>query len=73
MEKKCLLSTSGGDAVFIINDTKSTFQLLVGQKKIIKILSNNKIKVFNDLFIGTNIKQNKYMKMLMLMCLSILI
>ena len=58
-KKKCVLSTSGGDAVFIINDTKSTFQLLLGQKKIIKILLNNKIKVFNDLFIGTNIKQNK--------------
>ena len=27
------------------------------QKKIIKILLNNKIKVFKDLFIGTNIKQ----------------
>ena len=35
-----------------------TFQLLLCQKKIIKILLNNKIKVFNDLFIGTNIKQN---------------
>ena len=32
-----------------------TFQLLLCQKKIIKI--NNKIKVFKDLFIGTNIKQ----------------
>ena len=36
-----------------------TFQLLLCQKKIIKILLNNKIKVFNDLFIGTNIKQKK--------------
>ena len=33
-----------------------TFQLLLCQKKIIKILLNNKIKVFKDLFIGTNIK-----------------
>ena len=33
------------------------FQLLLCQKKIIKILLNNKIKVFNDLFIGMNIKQ----------------
>ena len=32
-----------------------TFQLLLCQKKIIKILLNNKIKDFNDLFIGTNI------------------
>ena len=35
-----------------------TFQLLFCQKKIIKILLNNKIKDFKDLFIGTNIKQN---------------
>ena len=31
---------------------KCTFRLLLGQKKIIKILLNNKIKAFNDLFIG---------------------
>ena len=36
---------------------KCTFQLLLCQKKIIKILLNNKIKDFKDLFIGTNIKQ----------------
>ena len=36
-----------------------TFQLLLCQKKIISILLNNKIKDFNDLFIGTNIKQKK--------------
>ena len=35
------------------------FQLLLCQKKIIKILLNNKIKDFNDLFIGINIKQKK--------------
>ena len=34
-----------------------TFQLLLCQKKIIRILLNNKIKVFNDRFIVTNIKQ----------------
>ena len=38
---------------------KCTFRLLLCQKKIIKILLNNKIKDFNDLFIGTNIKQKK--------------
>ena len=38
---------------------KCTFQLLLCQKKIIKILLNNKIKDFKDLFIGTNIKQKK--------------
>ena len=36
---------------------KCTFQLLLYQKKIIKILLSNKIKDFKDLFIGINIKQ----------------
>ena len=36
-----------------------TFQLLLCQKKIIKILLSNKIKDFKDLFIGMNIKQKK--------------
>ena len=40
-----------------------TFQLLLCQKKIIKILLNNKIKFFNDLFIGTNIKQKNKKKL----------
>ena len=43
------------------------FQLLLCQKKIIKILLNNEIKVFNDLFIGMNIKQKNKLKMRMLM------
>ena len=38
---------------------KCTFQLLLYQKKIIKILLSNKIKDFKDLFIGMNIKQKK--------------
>ena len=59
MEKKCVLSTGGGDAVFIINDTKMYFPVVALSKKIIKILLNNKIKAFKDLFIGTNIKQKK--------------
>ena len=50
-----------------------TFQLLLCQKKIIKILLNNKIKDFKDLFIGMNIKQKNNLKMLMLMLLNILI
>ena len=49
------------------------FQLLLCQKKIIKILLNNKIKDIKDLFIGTNIKQKNNLKMLMLMPLNILI
>ena len=38
---------------------KCTFQLLLYQNRIIKILLNNKIKDFKDLFIGTNNKQKK--------------
>ena len=52
---------------------KCTFQLLLCQKKIIKILLNNKIKDFKDLFIGMNIKQKEKLKMLMLIILSILL
>ena len=58
-KKECVLSTDDDNAVFILITQKCTFQLLLCQKKIIKILLNNKIKVFNDLFIGTNIKQKK--------------
>ena len=50
-----------------------TFQLLLCQKKVIKILLNNKIKDFKELFIGMNIKQNHILKILMLMPLNILI
>ena len=71
-KKDCVLSADNGNAVFIMTK-KCTFQLLLCQKKIIKILLSNKIKDFKDLFIEMNIKQNKSMKMLMLMCLSILI
>ena len=52
---------------------KCTFQLLLCQKKIIKILLSNKIKDFKDLFIGMNIKQKDKIKMLMLIILSILV
>ena len=69
--KKCALSTGAGEALFIINDTKCTFRLLLCQKKIIKILLNNKIKDFKDLFIRMNIKQKNKKKMLMLIILSI--
>ena len=58
-KKECVLSSDAGNAVFIINDTKMYVQLLLYQKKIIKILLNNKIKDFRDLFIGMNIKQKK--------------
>ena len=62
--KKCVLSTGAGEAVFMINNTKII--------KIIKILSNNKIKDFKDLYIGTIIKQKNKTKMLMLITINIL-
>ena len=58
-KKECILSNQHGDAVFITNDTKLYVPVLLCQKKIIKILLNNKTKVFNDLLIGMNIKQKK--------------
>ena len=81
-KRECTLSTNPiavnndvttNQAIFIINDTKLYVQLLLCQKKIIKILLSNKIKVFEDLFIGMNIKQKNKLKMLMLMPLNILI
>ena len=59
LTKECVLSTDDGNAAFIINTQNCTFQLLLCQKKIIKILLSNKIKNFKDLFIGMNIKQKK--------------
>ena len=62
-KKECVLSTGSGDAVFLLMILlmiqNCTLQLLLCQKKIIKILLSNKIKDFKDLFIGTNIKQKK--------------
>ena len=58
-KKECVLSSNDGNAVFIINDTKLYVPVVTCQKKIIKILLNNKIKDFKDLFIGMNIKQKK--------------
>ena len=72
-KKICVLSTAADDAVFIINDTKLYVPVVTLPKKIIKILLNNKIRVFKDLFIGTNIKQKNKLRTQMLMLLSKLI
>ena len=62
-KKECVLSTDAGNAVFIINGTKMYVPVVTLSKEdfkiIIKILLNNKIKDFKDLFIGMNIKQKK--------------
>ena len=57
MEKKCILSTDAGDAVFIINDTKMYVPVVTLPKEDNKDFIEQKIKVFNDLFTGMNIKQ----------------
>ena len=56
----------------LIEDAED-LDIVMPMYKLIKILLNNKIKAFNDLFIGTNIKQKKKLKMHMLIFLSILI
>ena len=58
-KKECVLSTGAVKQYLLLMIQNCRFQLLLCQKKIIKILSNKKIKHFKDLFIGTNIKQKK--------------
>ena len=72
-KKECVLSTGAGEAVFIINDTKLYVPGVTLSKEDNKDLLNNKIKDFKDLFIGMNIKENKKMKMEMVMLLNILV
>ena len=72
-KKECVLSNQAGDAIFIINDTKMYVPVVTLSKEVIKILLNNKIKDFKDLFTGMNIKQKNKLKMLMLILLSILV
>ena len=69
-KKECVLSNQDSNAVFIINDTKLYVPVV---PVVIKILLNNKIKVFKNLFIGTNIKQKEKLKIQTLMLLSILV
>ena len=71
-KKECVLSTDADNVYLLLMTQKCTFQLLLCQKKI-KILLNNKIKDFKDLFIGMNTKQKNKLKMLMLILLSILL
>ena len=58
-KKECVLSTGDGKQYLLLMIQNCMFQLLLCQKKIIKILLSNKIKDFKDLFIGMNIKQKK--------------
>ena len=72
-KKECVLSTAADDAVFIISNTKLYVPVVTLSKEDNKDFIANKIKVLNDLFIGTNVKQKKKMKIEMLMPLNILI
>ena len=58
-KKECILSNQCGDAVFIINDTKLYVPVVTLSKEDNKDFIEQQIKAFNDLFIGTNIKQKK--------------
>ena len=74
-KKECALSTDAGEAVFIINDTKLYFSVVVLSKEDNKDFID-KVKDFKDLFIGTNIKQKNKLWIqiiIMLILLSILV
>ena len=59
-KKECVLSNQAGAAVFIINDTKMYVPIVTLSKEDNKdFIDKKKIKIFKDLFIGTNIKQKK--------------
>ena len=58
-KKECVLSTGGGDAVFIINDTKLCAPVVTLSKEDNKDFIEQNDKNFKDLFIGMNIKQKK--------------
>ena len=67
MEKGCVLSNQAGDAVFIINDTKLFVPVVILSIEDNKdFIDQQKTKVFNNLFIVTNIKQKNKMKMLII-------
>ena len=59
-KKECVLPNQAGVAVFIINDTKMYVPIVTLSKEDNKdFIDQKKIKVFKDLFIGTNIKQKE--------------
>ena len=58
-KKECVFSTYNGATVFIINDTKLYIPVVTLSKEDNKDFIEQQNKVFNDLIIGTNIKQKK--------------
>ena len=58
-KKECVFSTYNDATVFIINDTKLYVPVVTLSKEDNKDFIEQQNKVFNDLIIGTNIKQKK--------------
>ena len=59
-KKECVLSNQAGASVFTINDTKMYVPIVTLSKEDNKdFIDQKKKKVFEDLFIGTNINQKK--------------
>ena len=72
-KKECVLSTDVGNAVFIINDTKMYVPVVTLSKEDNKDFIEQQNKGFQRSIYWNQLKQKKYIRMPMLMCLSILI
>ena len=72
-KKESALSNQAGDAVFIINDTKMYVPVVTLSKEDNKDFIDQQNKGFQRSIYWNEYKTKKQMKMLMLMCLSILI
>ena len=71
--KECVLSTDNGNAVFIINDAKMYVLVVTLSKEDNKDFIEQQNKGFQRFIYWNEYKTKEIMKMLMLMCLSILI
>ena len=72
-KKECVLSSDNGNAVFIINDTKMYVPVVTLLKEDNKDFIEQQNKGFQRSIYWNEYKTKEIMKMLMLMCLSILI
>ena len=72
-KKECVLSTGVGEAVFIINDTKLYVPVVTLSKEDNKDFIEQQNKGFERSIYWNEYKAKEKVKMLMLMCLSILI
>ena len=72
-KKECKLTSGGGEAVFIINDTKLYVPVVTLSKEDNKDFNEQQNKGFQRSLYWNECKTKEIMKMLILMCLSILI